>query len=148
MKKIFSILAASTLLCGVNAYASVNLGQGMIGSGLHYPASANLSLGALKDKVYYDITCKIMNPDAQAYPVVLRFDIQNTLQTVRVFLDGQELFSKQGKLSDNNEHTVTFPTILHAGMGASVVLTWLAGEGVADPVTYDCSAYPTVGLTR
>lgn len=145
MKNMILVLTATSLIAGSSAFAG-NIGQGMIGSGQIYPGSANLSLSSLKEEGLYDVTCKVSDPDAQAYPVVVKFDVQSTPYSVMVYLDGQMLNTRQGRLSDNNEHTVQFTNVKK--FNDAVVLTWLAGDGIADPVHYNCSAYPVVGLAK
>lgn len=150
MKKFFLAILASSVIVGANAYA-INLGKGFIGSGdRHIPnTTARLNLDALKDGAIYNITCNISDPDAQAYPVTLRFDIENnfTGKEISVLLDGKKLASHQGQLKDNNEHIVLFPNVQKA-QGEVLTITWLDGEGIVDPVDYNCSAFPVVGLTK
>lgn len=148
MKKMLLVLATTSLI-SVSAYATtLHLGERMIGSGQHYPQSASLSLKPLKEGFYYDITCTVINPDAKAYPMTAAVDITNLPLPARVLFDGDELSTKQMRLKDNNEHTIKFPRVITYNTNSEVVFTWLDGEGVADPLHFNCHANASHGLNK
>ncbi|MHB1947859.1 MAG: hypothetical protein ACYCQI_07085 [Gammaproteobacteria bacterium] len=151
MKKISSILAICLLTAGVNANAAdIKLGKGKIGNPQYYPESASLSLAPLKPGIYYNITCKVSDAGAQVNPVIIKFEVTGpTMAKIPTYLDGKLLDTKQGKLKDNNEHTVEFIRVPVPLIGTGEVdLIWLASDGLADPVEYDCSAYPYDGFVK
>lgn len=151
MKKISYILAACLLTTGVSAHADIKLGKGKIGNPHYHAESASLSLiPSLRPGFYYNITCKVSDAGAQANPVIVKFEVTGpTMANIPTYLDGRIVDTKQAKIKDSNEHTVEFIRVpIPLINTAEVQLTWLAGEGAADPVEYDCSAYPFDGLVK
>lgn len=145
-----SVLAICLLTASINANAAdIKLGKGKIGNPQYYPERASLSLTpTLKPEIYYNITCKVSDAGAQANPVIVKFEVTGpTMSRIPTYLDGKLLDTKQGKLKDSFEHTVEFIRVPIPAFGAAEVdLIWLAGDGAADPIEYDCSAYPFDGL--
>jgi hypothetical protein len=147
MKIISSILMAGLSVFAMHTASAfqINLGQGNFGSGSHYSKSVDISLDPLVQNALYDVTCNIIDPDAQAFPVVARFDV-NVATSGPVLFDGKPLVTRQQQLTDNNEHTVKFLGVSVNWTGYKLTFTWLGGDGVADPIHYSCFASPAFGV--
>jgi hypothetical protein len=143
------------------AFAAMDLplGTGTIDGTVNKVAKVSTEMLASQFSIN-DITCTLSDPTADRMPVKVKVEAVagdatsfNGVHTVgTVYFDdqkdmmGQPIVSEthQQQLSDTKTHTFVIKRVNDFYKGA-VVLTWLAGDDVATPVNYSCSATPSVG---
>jgi hypothetical protein len=150
-KNIMLLLTALLSLGMSNAFAGLNfpIGSGAIDS--TYTKVVNLPLGPIMAQQYtYDIICRMKDPTGIAYPAVVRMDISGQViggMPPNILYDGKISESHQAKLSDDQEHSFTVPGIIPSTLtqGATVTLSWVAGDDNITPISFNCFATPTIG---
>jgi hypothetical protein len=149
-KKNLSVVLSALLVLGTtSAFASMNipLGHGTVDGTANQVAV--LSLDGLNSRYIYDISCTVNDPTADKMPAKVRVSIDGLANSDYFFtFDDKPNSTHQALLSDINKHTFGVFGVQPYGMmdnKVSVNVTWLAGEDITTPVTYDCSATPSVG---
>ena len=106
------------------------------------------STSKLKPKIYYDVKCDIINPNYQKeYPVILGIGTEsatNNPTNDRIFLNGVELYTKQGLLNRELNKLEVFRTLGFCINGSCKISIVFQNLDSSDTVQVsNCTALPS-----
>lgn len=154
MKKSWLILSLPALFLSASVLASnipLPNGEGNLYDAKNGgPESVNIKLNNLNVDYIYDIFCFVKDPGAATDHSYIRFVANGVWTPSGPTFDYELLQTDQAMLKDNGDHVLEYHSIKLYGKqtDASVTLTRLGGDGIANPINYRCYAQFSTGLNK